>query len=62
MSRFAVTRRPLSTLNAFETRQSSWLARSPYIVPGAIRLIVALAAPPESGRPSDGWICAFRAV
>ena len=27
--------------------------------PGSSRLIVAFAAPPDSGRPSDGWISAF---
>ena len=43
----------------FAARKSNWLMRSPYIVPGSTRFTMTFAAPPESGRPSDGATTAF---
>ena len=40
-------------LSTFARRRSSWLTRSPRCENGLIRLMVALAAPPASGRPSE---------
>jgi len=40
-------------LTSFARRRSSWLTRSPYYVPGSIRLTVTFATPPDGGRPSD---------
>ena len=56
-------------MTIFASRMSNWFIRSPYIVPGSIRLIVTVAvqAPVAAGhadrfRPSDGAICAFDAT
>src|ERR1700722_9776514 len=45
----------------FARRMSTSFTRSPYRVPGSMRLIVALGTPFDSGRPSDGWMTAFDA-
>src|SRR2546421_5769081 len=49
-------------LRSLPKRRSSWLSRSPKSVPGETRLTVTFAEPPDSGRPSDGWIDAFGAL
>src|SRR5215510_1293922 len=51
--------RSCENLNTLLKRRSRDVARSPYIVPGATMFTVTLAAPPESGRPSDGCTSAL---
>src|SRR5215471_17787174 len=46
----------------FANRKSSSLTRSPYNVPGVIRLTVAVGALLDSGRPSDGMMTALGAA
>jgi len=62
MSRFALNTRDCPIRKSLLNRMSSWFKRSPYIVPGVTRLTVVFAAPPESGRPSDGMITALVAM
>src|SRR5262245_34320419 len=49
------------SLTILVTRASTWLNRSPYIVPGEMSATVAVL-PEASGRPSDGCTSAFGAA
>jgi hypothetical protein len=49
------------TANVFENRKTIWFSRSPYIVLGSTRAIVAAAAE-DRLRPRDGAICALAKV
>jgi hypothetical protein len=61
MSRLTVVR-VFEKRNGLPNRRSSVVMRSPYIVPGCTMFTVVLAAPPDSGRPSDGWTSALDAT
>src|SRR4029453_9456733 len=52
MSSATMARLP-ENLRSLATRKSSWLMRSPYKLPGSIRLTVTKAPFPDGSRPSD---------